>query len=112
VEIIKLSEFIKTASIDIACGFKEANSSLQESEGHQNSYFTLRGNRGDNSKIPGISFDIAVSVSKNQKDKAGFMVPLATIGGRANTEKGSRAEMTQRINKITHRTTCQDSTEK
>ena len=67
-ETIELSEFIKSTLVDIARGVKEANNSLKESSGTQDSYFTLRGNRGDNSKIHGIAFDIAVSASKNQKD--------------------------------------------
>lgn len=94
---IELSDFIKSTLVDIARGVKEANDSLKESSGRQDSYFTLRANRGDNSKIPGITFDIAVSASKNQKDKAGFMVALATIGGGANTEKGTAGEVAHRI---------------
>ena len=57
----------------------------------------LRANRGDNSKVPGISFDIAINASKNQKDKAGFMVALATIGGGAKVEKGLGSETAHRI---------------
>lgn len=96
-ETIELSEFIKSTLVDIARGVREANNSLKESSGQQDSYFTLLGNRGDNSKIPGITFDIAVSASKNQKDKGGFMVALATIGGGASTEKGSAGEVAHRI---------------
>jgi hypothetical protein len=43
---------------------------------------------GDHSKIPGIQFDIAVTVNKNQKDKTGFVVALMNIGAGTNTEKG------------------------
>ena len=96
-ETIELSEFIKSTLVDIARGVKSANSTLKELEDHENSYFTLLGNRGDSKKTPGISFDIAISASKNQKDKAGFMVALATIGGGANIEKGSESELAHRI---------------
>ena len=96
-DTIELSDFIKSTLVDIAKGVKEANKTLIESSGHSTNYFTLRGIRGDNPKIPGITFDIAVSASKNQKDKAGFMVALATIGGGANTEKGTAGEIAHRI---------------
>lgn len=96
-ESIELSEFIKSTLVDIARGVREANATIQELENHKNSYFTLLGTRGDAKKTPGISFDIAVSASKSHKDKAGFMVALATIGGGANTEKGTGAEIAHRI---------------
>lgn len=95
-ETIELNEFIKKTLFDIAKGVKEANLSLRELNQDQNNYFMLRANRGD-SKVLGISFDIAINASKNQKDKAGFMVALATIGGGANIEKGARSETAHRI---------------
>jgi len=94
---IELSDFIKSTLVDVAKGVKGANHKIQEEEGRNSNYFTLRSNRGDNSKIPGIMFDIAVTASKNQKDKAGFMVALATLGAGANTEKGMGSEVVHRI---------------
>jgi hypothetical protein len=96
-ETVELNEFIKKTLFDIAKGVKEANIALRELNKDQNDYFTLRANKGHNSKVPGISFDIAINASKNQKDKAGFMVALATIGAGANVEKGSGAETAHRI---------------
>lgn len=60
-------------------------------------FFSLRHNKGDSSKIPGIKFDVAVTAASNQKDKAGFFVALASIGGGANTEKSKGDEMVHRI---------------
>lgn len=94
---VELSEFIKSTLVDVAKGVRGANKALQEHDGSADSYFTLRANRGDNSKIPGVVFDIAVTASKDQKDKAGFMVALATLGAGASTEKGTGSEVVHRI---------------
>lgn len=94
---VELSDFIKSTLVDVAKGVREANLSLQEQDANKDSYFTLRANRGDNSKIPGVTFDIAVTASKDQKDKAGFKVALATFGVGANTEKGTGSEVVHRI---------------
>lgn len=94
---IELSDFIRSALVDVAKGVREANVALQDRDGNKDSHFMLRANKGENAKVPGIAFDIAVSASKGQKDKAGFMVALATLGGGASTEKGAGSEVTHRI---------------
>lgn len=88
---VELKDFIKTTLIEIAKGIKGANEELK------NTVFSLRHNKGDLSKIPGIQFDITVTATKNQKDKAGFMVALVNIGGGANTKKGISDKMVHRI---------------
>jgi hypothetical protein len=90
-EQVELKDFIKTTLIEIAEGIKGANEELKCT------VFSLRRNKGDLSKIPGIQFDIAVTAAKNQKDKGGFMVALVNIGGGASTEKGISNEMVHRI---------------
>ena len=94
---IELKDFIMSALVDIAIGIQGANAELKNPEKNQFEPFNLRRNIGDNSKIPGIMFDIAVTVSKNQKDKAGFVVLLMNIGAGVNTEKGASNEMFHRI---------------
>jgi hypothetical protein len=96
-DAIELSDFIKSTLVDIARGVTEANAAVKASGEHGDDYFVLRSSKRGDGKAPGIAFDIAVSASRNQKDKAGFMVALATIGGGANTEKGSSGEMVHRI---------------
>jgi hypothetical protein len=94
---IRLNDFISNTLVEIASGIKQANDALKNPEKNQFQVFTLRCNRGDSAKIPGITFDIAVTASKSQKDKAGFMVALASIGGAAATEKGVSGETAHRI---------------
>lgn len=95
-ETVELNVFINKTLFDIAKGVKEANVALREHSEAKDDYFVLRANRGD-SKMPGISFDIAINASKKQKDKAGFMIALANIGGGAKVEKGSGSETAHRI---------------
>ncbi|MES9900418.1 MAG: hypothetical protein ABW148_15545 [Sedimenticola sp.] len=52
---------------------------------------------GDSKKTLGVKFDVALSASQGQKDKAGFVVALASIGGGANTEKQNDNEKQHRI---------------
>lgn len=94
-EQVELKDFIKTTLIEIAEGISGANKELKDRGKYE--VFSLRKNKGDLSKIPGIQFDIAVTAAKNQKDKAGFMVALVNIGGGATTEKGMSNEMVHRI---------------
>jgi hypothetical protein len=96
-EPVELSEFISNALTEIAQGIKKANDTLKDSQGNRSEVFSLRRNIGDNSKIPGIRFDIAVTAASYQKDKAGFFVALASIGGGANTEKQKENEQVHRI---------------
>lgn len=94
---VELKDFIKNTLIEIAEGVRGANEVLKNPDKNQFEVFTLRCNKGDHSKIPGIQFDVAVTAAKNQKDKAGFMVALANLGAGANTEKGMGTELTHRI---------------
>lgn len=96
-EQVELKDFIKNALINIAEGIRGANEELKTPDKHRFEVFNLRRNIGDNSKIPGIQFDIAVTITKDQKDKAGFVVALMNIGAGANTEKGVSNEMVHRI---------------
>lgn len=88
---IQLSEFVSTTLIQIAQGVKSANKELRDPNKHQFDVFSLRVNKGDYSKIPGIQFDVAVTASKQQRDKAGFIVALANIGGEAKNRKSAGA---------------------
>jgi hypothetical protein len=96
-EHIELKEFIKNTLVEIAQGIKLANNELKNPGENQFEVFNLRRNIGDASKIPGIQFDIAVTVAKKQKDKAGFMVALVNFGGAASTEKALNNELAHRI---------------
>lgn len=96
-EQVELSEFIRNALVQVANGVKKANEELKDPSNHQFEVFTLRHNIGDNSKIPGIKFDVAVTTANSQKDKAGFFVALVQIGGGASTEKVGEGERVHRI---------------
>lgn len=96
-EQVALKDFIKSALIDIAAGIKGANDELKNLKSNRFEVFNLRRNIGDHAKIPGIQFDIAVTATSNQKDKAGFMVALLNIGAGASSENGIGNEMVQRI---------------
>lgn len=96
-EHVELKEFITNTLVEIAHGIRGANEQLKNPDKQQFEVFSLRGNKGDNAKIPGIQFDIAVTAAKNQKDKAGFMVALASIGGGASAEKALSNELVHRI---------------
>ena len=96
-EAVELKDFIRDTLVQIASGISEANVVLKNPEQNRYDSFVLRHNRGDSSKIQGISFDIAVTASKSQTDKAGFKVALVSIGGGAGFEKGAVAEAVHRI---------------
>ena len=96
-EQIELSDFISNALIQIAKGVQKANTELKNPEKNQYEVFSLRHNKGDSSKIPGVKFDVAVTAVSGQKDKAGFFVTLHNIGGGANTEKSNEGEAVHRI---------------
>lgn len=96
-EQVELKDFIKSALVDIAAGIQGANEEHKNPETDRFETFNLRRNIGDSSKIPGIQFDIAVTMTRNQKDRAGFVVALMNIGAGANTEKGAGNEIVHRI---------------
>ncbi|MET0109125.1 MAG: hypothetical protein ABW084_09540 [Candidatus Thiodiazotropha sp.] len=94
---LTLSDFISDALIEIAKGISNANESLTDFNNYKYEVYLLRDNRGDDANIPGIKFDIAIKVAKNQKDKAGFVVALASLGGGASTSKEDGKENVHRI---------------
>jgi hypothetical protein len=96
-EQVELKDFIKSALVDVAAGVRDANTALEKPDKKEFGPFNLRKNIGDYSKLPGIQFDIAVTVMKNQKDKVGFVVALMNIGAGAGIEKGVSNEMVHRI---------------
>lgn len=95
-EQVELSEFIRNALVQIANGVKKANEDLKD-ESHDQEVYALRDNKGDNAKIPGVKFDVAVTAATSQKDKAGFFVALMQFGGGATTEKVGEGERVHRI---------------
>ena len=96
-EQIELSAFVRNALVQIAKGVREANDELKDAAKRQYEVFSLRHNKGDSAKIPGVKFDVAVTAASGQKDKAGFFVALVNIGGGADTEKSREGEMVHRI---------------
>ena len=94
---VKLSDFISDTLVEIAKGVKQANIALQDPENNVLHVYELRITRGANRAILGVKFDVALSVSGGQKDKAGFVVALASIGGGANIEKQKGQEQAHRI---------------
>jgi len=94
---ISLSEFISNTLVEIAKGIKSANEALIDPDKDVFQVYELRRTIGDNAKTLGIKFDVALSASHGQKDKAGFVVALASLGGGANTEKQKGNEQQHRI---------------
>ena len=94
---VSLREFVSKTLSEIALGVKDANADLDNLSGHHYSPFILRCNLGDNSKIPGVIFDVAVVAADSAKEKAGFIVSLVNIGGGMSTEKVKGNEANHRI---------------
>lgn len=94
---IELKKFIESVLVQVAQGIHDANNQLKAPDKNQYEVFCLRHNKGDSSKIPGIKFDVAITAESGQKDKAGFFVALANMGGGANTEKSKGDELMHRI---------------
>jgi hypothetical protein len=94
---IPLSDFIGNTLVEIARGVKKANDQLVDTKNNIHQIYELRSTRGDHSKALGIKFDVALSITASQKDKAGFFVALANIGGSANTEKEKGQDQQHRI---------------
>ena len=94
---VELKDFIETTLINIAEGINRTNNKLKKDNNITHNIFVLRNNTGGDSKITGIQFDVAVTVSKENKEKSGFVVALVNIGGGAGTEKSTGNEMVQRI---------------
>jgi len=96
-EQVQLGDFIRNTLVQIAKGIREANEELKNPEKDQYEVFSLRHNKGDSAKIPGVKFDMGVTAASGQTDKAGFFVALVIIGGVANTEKSKEGEVVRRI---------------
>jgi len=94
---ISLSDFISNTLIEIAKGIKKANDELKDTENNIFHVYQLRDTISSSQKTLGVKFDVALSASNSQKDKAGFVVALASIGGGANTEKHKDHEQQHRI---------------
>ncbi len=96
-EQIGLKEFIEKVLVDVAQGIRGANEKLKNPDKNQFEVFSLRQNKGDSSKIPGIQFDVAVTATQKSADKMGFFVALASIGAGGKTETSANNEMIHRI---------------
>ena len=70
---VELKNFVRDVLIEIAEGVRFANERLKNPQNNQYEVFSLRHNKGDSSKIPGIKFDIAVTAASNQKRQSGFL---------------------------------------
>ncbi|MFO0389705.1 MAG: hypothetical protein ACK502_08335 [Alphaproteobacteria bacterium] len=98
-ETVELSDFIRDTLVEIATGITQANekiSKLQNAQ-HTHSYYSLRTNIGDNAKIPGVQFDVAVTATNSKSGDAGVKVKLAVIGIGGKREDTISNEMMQRI---------------
>jgi hypothetical protein len=96
-EEIQLKDFIEGALVNIAQGNRNANLKLKNEHDITANIYNLRRNIGDSSKIPGIQFDVAVTASRQDKDKAGFVIALLNIGGGASVERSTGNELFHRI---------------
>lgn len=94
---ITLSDFISNTLIEIAKGIKKANEELKDTDSNIYHVYELRHTMGDSAKTLGVKFDVALSATQGQKDKAGFVVALASIGAGANTEQKKNHEQQHRI---------------
>lgn len=92
-EDIDLADFIKSALVAVASGVRDANSALKVEGVDTTDWFSI----GGNAKNSTVTFDIALTASRGQRDKAGFGVALAAIGAGAKTEKDRAAEAAHRI---------------
>jgi hypothetical protein len=96
-EEIQLKDFIEGALVNIAQGIRNANLKLKNEHDITANIYNLRRKIGDSAKIPGIQFDVAVTASKQDKDKAGFVIALLNIGVGANIERSTVNELVHRI---------------
>ncbi|ODC01517.1 hypothetical protein A3197_03320 [Candidatus Thiodiazotropha endoloripes] len=93
---LTLCDFISDTLKEIAKGVAGANEGLVDYDNGDYEVYSLRDTKGDD-KISGIKFDIAVKAVKNQQDKAGIVVALASLGGGASTTKEGGRENVHRI---------------
>ena len=98
---MELKDFIRDALVQIAHGVRGANEELkkppyQHPQQTVSDSFVLRQSRSE-SKIPGVRFDVALTVGSQQKEKVGLFVALASLGGGISEERGKGNEIVQRI---------------
>ena len=96
-EQVTLKDFIKNTLVDIGEAVNEANQHFINPKQQIFHVFCLRHNKGDQLKVPGIIFDVAITAMKNQKDKVGLMVTLLPFAGGGNTETAANNELVHRI---------------
>ena len=94
---MELKDFIKTTLVEIALGIREANNELSKLENGSNELFKLRRNVSKADVASNVEFDVALTANKGQKDKAGFFVILASVGGGADTEKKTDSSNAHRV---------------
>lgn len=94
---MELKDFIKSTLVEIALGVREANEELSKLEDGTGELFKLRRKVSEKSASSNVEFDVALTAGNDQKDKAGFFVALANVGGGANTEKGTTQENAHRV---------------
>lgn len=92
---ISLRDFVKASLSEIALGITDANAAVSKPTGR--APFTLRACIGDDSKIPGISFDVSVCATEQRSQTAGFMITLVNIGGGASSGQTKETEASHRI---------------
>lgn len=91
---IELADFVRSTLVAVATGVRGANGALKVEGVDTTDWFSIGGVAG---KSSGVSFDIALAATRGQRDKIGFMVALAPLGGGAKTEKDRAAESAHRI---------------
>jgi hypothetical protein len=94
---VRLKDFIKNTLVDIGEAVNEANQHFINPKQQIFHVFSLRHNKGDQLKVPGIVFDVAITAMENQKDKVGLMVTLLPFAGGGNTETAANKELVHRI---------------
>lgn len=94
---MELKDFIKTTLVEIALGVRGANEKLSSINNGTGELYKLRRNTSKSDVASNIEYDVALTVSEDQADKAGFFVALASIGASANTEKSTNIGNTHRV---------------
>jgi hypothetical protein len=96
-EQVRLKDFIKNTLVDIGEAVHEANQHFINQKQSIYHVFSLRHNKGDQLKVPGIVFDVGITAMENQKDKVGLMVTLLPFTGGGNSEIATNNELVHRI---------------
>ena len=94
-ENMELGEFITNVLSQIAIGIKDANEAVKT--GSADEPYVLRHNIGDSAKIPGVRFDVAVSIRSGKGGTAQLGVEWAGIGAGAKGGIQTGDEQVHRI---------------